>query len=445
MSWVIAHALAKRALKSPESPASYVIFQEAGVYKARNVDTGLIEFESDDIGILLKRCVDAFKVEIGGRIFIRRGTYDSAQTHLLDIGRANVPVWIEGEGFPYTTILRWSSTTGDGIRNSDAVGKDAYTIPYTILVVRSLRIVNTAGTSGIGIDVDGYNGFIIEDVDLVDATAVAGSIGIRQTRYTSGVESIIKSCRIIRWDCGIRLQGDHMTVKDCHIAYYTTYGIRVTGAPLNPRIINCHHYGAGVTEANPFIYDDRPAPVVGGNEPIRVLYMEGNDSEEGVGLYENVNGAYYIAINQMVGGADYPAPPFMTNLPLIFERNRNYTGTAATVTETTATLKDSCAPEAPRRCLEPKAIGYYWSNPTGSAVSLTVEVRYFLDDGTEATVHSDTKAEGTSGTQWLTITELADIPNGRFVREVRLYAYCTATPTTGYEPSVYLEFRGIQR
>jgi hypothetical protein len=37
------------------------------------------------------------------------------------------------------------------------------------------------------------------------------------------------------------------------------------------------------------------------------------------------------------------------------------------------------------------------------------------------------------------------VGNGRTIREVRLYAYCSAAPATGYEPTVNLaKVTGVQ-
>jgi hypothetical protein len=120
--------------------------------------------------------------------------------------------------------------------------------------------------------------------------------------------------------------------------------------------------------------------------------------------------------------------------------------TAVTVTETSPTLKQSVAPDS----------GFYGfayiegirvtaSNPTGSLVTLYFQVKALLDDGTEVSL-SDVKsvAEGGSFDDWLRwIYDSVD--NGRTIREVRLYAYCSATPATGYEPTVNLaKVTGVQ-
>jgi hypothetical protein len=120
--------------------------------------------------------------------------------------------------------------------------------------------------------------------------------------------------------------------------------------------------------------------------------------------------------------------------------------TAVTVTETSLALKQSIAPDT----------GFYGfayvegvrvtaSNPTGSGVTLYFQVKALLDDGTEADL-SDVKsvAEGGSFDDWLRWIYDA-VGNGRTIREIRLYAYCSATPAAGYEPTVNLaKVTGVQ-
>jgi hypothetical protein len=119
---------------------------------------------------------------------------------------------------------------------------------------------------------------------------------------------------------------------------------------------------------------------------------------------------------------------------------------AVAVTETTATLKQSVAPD----------FGFYGfayiegvritaSNPAGSGVTLYFQVRALLDDGTEVNL-SDwvSVAAGASFDDWLRWVYDA-VGNGRAIREVRLYAYVSATPATGYEPTVSIaKVTGLQ-
>jgi hypothetical protein len=119
---------------------------------------------------------------------------------------------------------------------------------------------------------------------------------------------------------------------------------------------------------------------------------------------------------------------------------------AVLVTETTATLKQSVAPD-------PGFYGFAYvegvrvtaSNPAGSGVTLYLQVRALLDDGGEVSL-SDwvSVAPGAGFDDWLRWVYDA-VGNGRTIREVRLYAYCSATPAAGYEPSVSIaKVTGVQ-
>jgi len=120
-------------------------------------------------------------------------------------------------------------------------------------------------------------------------------------------------------------------------------------------------------------------------------------------------------------------------------QGRDYSGAAQTVTETTATLKDSCAPTGNKKVLYPLNIVIDSSNPTGSGVTLYVEVKLLHSDGTETTIESYSVAAGATDTKDYATNAIAKaLKDGVSVTEVRLYAYCSATPATGAEPTVTL-------
>jgi len=118
---------------------------------------------------------------------------------------------------------------------------------------------------------------------------------------------------------------------------------------------------------------------------------------------------------------------------------RAFSGLAKTVTETVLTLKDECTPTADKTVIYPLNIVIEFSNPSGSLVTLYVEVRLLHSDDTETTVDSFSVAEAVSGKNDYTSEFIAKaIKDNISVIGVRLYAYCSATPATGYEPSVTL-------
>jgi len=118
---------------------------------------------------------------------------------------------------------------------------------------------------------------------------------------------------------------------------------------------------------------------------------------------------------------------------------RSFSGTAKTVTETTETLKDSATPVSPKNVFMPMSIYVTTTNPSGSTVTLVVSIRLAFSDGTETTLESFTVLEGTNITkEYDTHTIAKKLKDGISVTGVRLYAYVSATPVAGYEPSVEL-------
>jgi len=125
---------------------------------------------------------------------------------------------------------------------------------------------------------------------------------------------------------------------------------------------------------------------------------------------------------------------------------RAYSGTLKTVTETTATLKDSCGPTGNKKVFYPLGIRIYGNNPTGSGVTLTVEPRLYHSDGSESPLTSFDVAEGNTKTVDYVVADIqSEFKDDVAVVEVRLYAYCSATPAEGKEPEVrFMLVSGIQ-
>jgi len=122
-------------------------------------------------------------------------------------------------------------------------------------------------------------------------------------------------------------------------------------------------------------------------------------------------------------------------------RTRSFEGVAKTVTETVLTLKDECLAVSPREFLIPLNVTVEYDNPTGSGVTLYVQPRLYFDDGTEENIDSFSVAEGVADSREYFSNFIARaFKDGVGISAVRLYAYVTATPATGYEPTVTLRF-----
>lgn len=78
------------------------------------------------------------------------------------------------------------------------------------------------------------------------------------------------------------------------------------------------------------------------------------------------------------------------------------------------------------------------TNPSGSGVTLYFDVTALLDDESEVSLSGEVAIdEGTTFDDWLRWM-LDAVPSGRSIVQVTLYAYCSATPASGYEPTLAL-------
>jgi len=125
---------------------------------------------------------------------------------------------------------------------------------------------------------------------------------------------------------------------------------------------------------------------------------------------------------------------------------RSYTGTLTAVTETANTLKEEIGPSGNKSILDPRRLLLSASNPTGSLVTLYITIRVLYHDGTEADLDSITVAEGGSVSNTYLESDFSTvIAEAKAITAIRIYAYCSATPAAGYEPSYQItEFRAYQ-
>jgi len=119
--------------------------------------------------------------------------------------------------------------------------------------------------------------------------------------------------------------------------------------------------------------------------------------------------------------------------------NKGFTS-GVTVTETALTLKQEITADN-------DFIGFIHSihvvasNPTGSGATLYFMLRALLSDGaTEVDLldAEESVAEGASFDDYL-VDVMDKITSNEKISAIRLYAYCSVAPATGYEPTVQLE------
>ena len=115
---------------------------------------------------------------------------------------------------------------------------------------------------------------------------------------------------------------------------------------------------------------------------------------------------------------------------------------SVTVTETSETLKQTVSPDYDFiEYLE--GVHVVANNPSGSGCTLTFRIKAQTVEGV-VTISTQTVNEGESFDSWLRWSVDAIINNSK-IKEIRLYAYCSAAPASGYEPTVQLErVTGVQ-
>lgn len=125
--------------------------------------------------------------------------------------------------------------------------------------------------------------------------------------------------------------------------------------------------------------------------------------------------------------------------------NKGFT-TAATVTETSLTLKQEVLPDNDFISLV-DSIHVVANNPSGSGATLYFMLRALLTDGTtevDLLSAEEGVAEGGSFDDYL-VDIMDDIPSNDKIKAVRLYAYCSVAPASEYEPTVQIvKVTGVQ-
>lgn len=93
--------------------------------------------------------------------------------------------------------------------------------------------------------------------------------------------------------------------------------------------------------------------------------------------------------------------------------------------------------------LDPELVTVVFNNPSGSGVTLYLELRLVYNDGNESTFKNITVAEGVSDTYNILSEDIyEDILDDKRIVGIRLYGYVSSTPSSGLEPSVQLKVYG---
>jgi len=123
-----------------DGPYSFMVFREYGVYRARRGDTGEVQFEDPDAGVVV---LNAIKTLInGGRIFLRNDEYNTVHEVICEtdgieiIGESKEKTIWNYTGAGDAFIFRGTPITGVALKNMtiQSNGEDEYAIKLESVV-----------------------------------------------------------------------------------------------------------------------------------------------------------------------------------------------------------------------------------------------------------------------------------------------------------------------
>jgi len=435
MGWVTAYVLAKKYTNQQVSsiqiiqpkPAEATVFVAA--YNAREEVKKLADYVCDGINDNVE-ILDAMNSlpASGGRVVLSEGEFVLGST--LSFPKDNITL----TGVGYGTLVRCSvadclrpsdhSTISnmkiDGIHNANPV----YIPGKSYVTVENCYIYN----AGNGIRMDGGSSYCTIRNCVFDSIPYV-VINVLQSSNCHITDNAIINSNAT----AINLDG---TVESCVIA--------------NNIIANNPTNGNGVALSGIQSTSDYPINnVVIGNtikNCDKGIYVLGKDNIV-IGNYCG-DGNYGIYIdttdstnNLVVKNHVYnnTTPIYDGGSGTIFDGVVLNKGNASsvTVTETSETLKQSVTPDL-NFMYYVDGVHVVANNPAGSGATLYFKVKAELSTGSEIELSSETVAEGNSFDSWLR-WPYDSITNEGVVKSIKLYAYCSAAPASGYEPTVQLE------
>jgi len=209
--------------KSLQTPASYIIFKDGDVVKAKNGETGAIEFSGTDAATIIQETINCVASLGGGKVLIKKGVYTINEMILVPNGSSNIT--IEGED-KYGVVLETGKECeyGSVIRLGDIGQVSKITVRNLTIRIRHngwrWGILIRPGESSVDTDIT------IEDVNLVSDIGWYANPS-DTTSYTVGIciatlEGIaftveryrVRNCRVYNFAYGIRGGGANATLRD---------------------------------------------------------------------------------------------------------------------------------------------------------------------------------------------------------------------------------------
>jgi len=187
-----------------EETASYIVFMEDGVVKAKNGHTGQVEFKGEDAAAIIQAAVNATNAAGGGKVFIKAGSYEIKSSIVM-----KSYVMLEGELESYKGELTAGGTSlllGSGV---DGIVAESGAYAFGL---RNLHID--------GQDISG-RGIMFVNVGAINIK----NVGVVRTN-----------------DEGIRLQVWDSLIQDVEVEFCNSYGWYI-GRSSNTLWIHCTGWG----------------------------------------------------------------------------------------------------------------------------------------------------------------------------------------------------------
>jgi parallel beta-helix repeat protein len=234
--------------------ASYIIFIDGTTIKARNGQTGAIEFSGTDASTVIQQAINALGTS-GGRVFIKAGTYTMKVSSLNTYGEpiciSKNDVTLEGE---QGTLLKADASLKYGVGGYDSgyiivIRSLVLGTPVERVVIRNIHIdgnqASGAETGGINIDAGTINKNIIIDNVYVENCSFFGGMVV------SGKDVLVENCVVkncvVGHTSGTRagifitaLGTTDFTVKNCFVCDNSDiYGILLEDRPEKVLVEGC--------------------------------------------------------------------------------------------------------------------------------------------------------------------------------------------------------------
>jgi nitrogen regulatory protein PII len=191
---------------------SVIVFKEGDTVYALDTITKNIIYSSSDAGAVIQAAYDSLPTDPsgGGKIFIKRGSYDLYTNINLT---ANRPVIIEGEGMLSTRLFYY----GDDSKN--VIHADGLTLDACHVEIKNMAIYAGKNTFASSLIYARTARFRAEGLFLHANTINPNNRGMSLYLSGSGGPNIIRDVRVCNADYGILAWLDHTTIESCTIGY----------------------------------------------------------------------------------------------------------------------------------------------------------------------------------------------------------------------------------